>query len=107
MKELLNNQDRIMNILKMHPKTRDNDMLLYLKLAAQIDDEYNQNAMKLPFAEVVGNMAEYHLPSFGSVGRTRRKLQEKHPELRATKTVQGFRAEREEVYRDYARGDLK
>lgn len=38
MKELLNNQDRIMNILKMHPKTRDNDMLLYLKLAALVDE---------------------------------------------------------------------
>ena len=25
MKELLNNQDRIMNILKMHPKTRCRD----------------------------------------------------------------------------------
>ena len=103
MKKLLNVQEKVKDILMKHPRTRSNDMLLYLKFAEQIDEEYQQNVMKLPFATVIGNMEEYHLPTFGSVGRARRKLQEKYPELRAIDQVQGFRADREEAYREYAR----
>lgn len=105
MKKLLNVQEKVKDILIKYPKTRSNDMLLYLKFAERIDEEFQQNVMKLPFATVISNMEEYHLPTFGSVGRARRKLQEKYPELRATDQVQGFRADREEAYREYARNE--
>lgn len=107
MDELMNNQERIKAILTEYPNTRDNDMLLYLKLTEQIDRDFQQNAMGLSFAEVIGNMDKYHLPSFGSVGRTRRKMQEKYPELQATEKVQQFRADLEGFYREYARGDIE
>lgn len=103
MKELLNIQARVHAILTHFPATRSNDMLLYLKLAQSIDAEYHQKALNRPFKDVLLNLEEYHLPSFGSVGRARRKLQEKYPELRADNNVQQLRDQQEEKYREYAR----
>lgn len=103
MKELLNVQNRVLGILTKYPATRSNDMLLYIKFAEQIDSEYHQKALNRPFEDVLLNLEEYHLPSFGSVGRARRKLQEKYPELRAADKVEHFRAEQEEKYREYSR----
>ncbi len=49
------------------------------------------------------NHKELGLPSFESVGRTRRKLQEKHPELLGNVRTQKIRAAGEKAYRKYAR----
>ena len=43
------------------------------------------------------------LPSFESVGRTRRKLQAKYPELAGNARVRRLRAEGEKAYRKYAK----
>ena len=104
MKDLNTIQEKVRTILEENPRTRDNDMLLYLKLAGQIDNMYQQDSITKPFEEVIVNMKRYHLPSFGSVGRTRRKLQTKYPELRATENVQEFRTNLEEEYKEYSRG---
>ena len=101
--KLLNVQEKVKYLLTRYPKTRNNDMLLYVKFAKLIDDEYQQDALHRPFEEVVLKLEEYHLPSFGSVGRVRRKLQEKYPELRADDKVEYFRSEEEQKYREYAR----
>lgn len=104
MKKLLNVQEKVKGLLTRYPETRNNDMLLYVKFAKLIDEEYQQNALKRPFEDVVLKLEEYHLPTFGSVGRARRKLQEKYPELRADDKVEYFRVEEEQKYREYARG---
>lgn len=101
--KLLNVQEKVKGLLTRYPETRDNDMLLYVKFAELIDSEYHQNALHRPFEDVVLNLKEYNLPSFGSVGRARRKLQEKYPELRADDKVEYFRSEEEQKYREYAR----
>jgi len=43
------------------------------------------------------------LPSFESVGRTRRKLQAEHPELLGSIRIQKIRAKQEQNYRRYAK----
>lgn len=45
---------------------------------------------------------EHNVSSFGSVSRTRRKLQQKHEELRANKTIERYRGEREVEFKTYA-----
>lgn len=106
MKHLINVQGKVKDILVYYPATRSNDMLLYLKFAETIESEFKTRILSRPFGEVIANMEEFNLPSFGSVGRARRKLQELHPELRAVEAVQEYRAELEEEYREYAKGGI-
>ena len=57
----------------------------------------------MPFAEVMSQYRYLGLPSFESVGRTRRKLQAEHPELLAGIRIQKLRAKQEQNYRRYAK----
>ena len=49
------------------------------------------------------NAKEVGLPPFESVSRARRKLQEKYPELRATKTTEYARAIKQIEFEDYSK----
>lgn len=68
-------------VLKAHPETRDDDMKLYVWIISEICPE----VMKQPFAKVLWYHNNHGLPSYESVTRARRKLQEKNPELRGKK----------------------
>ena len=57
----------------------------------------------MPFAEVMAQYKYLGLPSFGSVGRTRRKLQAQYPELMGNARVRRLRAAGEKAYRKYAK----
>lgn len=85
--------------LEQYPATRDNDQLLYYRVCEAI----NPKALTSNFGYVTLNRKDFELPSIETVGRCRRKLQEKNPELRASKEVEGFRAEREAEFREYAK----
>lgn len=45
------------------------------------------------------------LPSFESITRTRRKVQEKYPTLRANKQMQDIREEQEQLFFEYGIGE--
>jgi len=63
------------------PKARDCDYILYAFLLLQ----YNIDISTLSAKDFLKQMSEKSLPSFEGVGRCRRKLQEKHKELRGNK----------------------
>lgn len=101
-KQMVDVQGKVLNALQKYPEARNNDMYLYLKVAAMIDEEFNQiRTSAKRFEDVVLNLDKYHLPSFESVSRARRKMQEKHPELKGTEKVQAKRSELEEEYKAY------
>lgn len=105
MEELKSTTDMVEVILRADPKTRNCDNLLYIRFLDELsrvkgDVDYLQMTVLQFFA----NMAELGVPPIESVGRYRRKLQRKYPELRANAEVTAFRAEREEMFREYARG---
>jgi len=62
-----------------------------------------KDAGAMSFAEVMEQYKYLGLPSFESVGRTRRKLQAKYPELAGSARVRQLRAEGEKAYRKYAK----
>lgn len=62
-----------------------------------------KDAGAMPFAEVMSQYRYLGLPSFESVGRTRRKLQAEHPELLGSIRIQKLRAKQEQNYRRYAK----
>ena len=74
-------EKKVSSILMNKPKARDCDDILYAFLLLN----YNIGISILSAKDFLKQMSERSLPSFEGVGRCRRKLQEKHKELRGTK----------------------
>ena len=87
----------VRNILLEDPRTRDNDMLLYAVFCAK----YNFVRPEETFYEVLTNSKEKNLPSYESITRARRKVQEMEEYLCGKK--RGLRKEQEKNYRNFYR----
>ena len=92
-------------ILEQDERTRNSDSFLYLKVLEHISDQegFAINHMTVPY--FLENMKEYGFPGFGTVRRTRQKVQQHHPELAACDKVKGMRMIQETEFRQYARGE--
>ena len=71
-------------ILREHPDVRDDDQRLYVWIC----NEINPDILRLPFGKTFWFHDETGLPSYETITRQRRKLQEQHPELRGKKYQQ-------------------
>lgn len=88
-------QPLVFNALVDHPETRADDFML-------VREVYNQFVSgEMSFNTVLEHHIELGLPSFASILRARRKLQQKHPELVNAEAAAIREGEREE-YRAYA-----
>ena len=99
MKNLKTIEAKVKTILLKNEDARNDDMVLYLALCNMC----LKNAGAMPLAEIMTQYQYLGLPSFESVGRTRRKLQAKYPELLGDVRIQRLRATGEKAYRHYAR----
>lgn len=79
-------QDKVKLILKNHKDARDNDNILF----ARYIFEFNKEFVKMTTSgEALVSLSSFpHLPSFESVSRARRKIQEAEKELGASDEVQ-------------------
>ena len=104
MSELKTTTDMVRVIMTADPKTRNCDNLLYIRFLDELSRQKGQaDYLYMTVIDFFANISALGVPTIETVGRCRRKLQEKHPELRAVKAVEDFRAEREEQFRAYAR----
>lgn len=102
MKEKLNTTKALVkSILENNKETRNSDMLLYYEICKTL----NKSALEAPFAFVILKLDKLKIPPFESVRRSRQKIQAECPWLAASDDVELFRAENEEAYRDFARGN--
>ena len=92
-------EGKVRAVLQENEDARNDDMVLYLALC----NLYLADAGNMPLAQILTNHKELGLPSFESVCRTRRKLQEKYPELLGSTRVRRIRAAGEKAYRRYAK----
>jgi len=99
MKELLNIEHSVRNILTLHPYTRNSDDALYLEICLQA----NAIACNMSFKDVMAHRKDFGLPKFESVRRARQKMQSQYEELRAVTEVENGRMEEYEVYKEYAK----
>lgn len=76
------NQARIKRILKEIPETRDNDHLLIAYVVMELEEK---KLTEITAHDYFVMLKAYKYRSLESITRARRKLQEKHPELRGTK----------------------
>ncbi len=92
-------EGKVRAVLQENEDARNDDMVLYLALC----NACLKDAGAMPLAQIMTKHRELGLPSFESVGRTRRKLQERHPELLGSVRKQKIRAAGEKAYRKYAK----
>lgn len=102
-KELKNTTKLVKYILEQYPGARNSDNILYCYILAEIGRVTGQRYESIPITQILLNLKEYGLPSIETVGRCRRKIVEKHPELAGTNTVEEQRAVNELTFRQYAR----
>lgn len=87
--------EKVKAILTERPETRDDDMKLY----AIFVHKTVRISSSVGFYEALYNHSKYNLPSYESVTRARRKVQEENPNLQGEKRTK--RLEMEEEYRQY------
>lgn len=107
-KDLEKLEDTIYKILVENKKAREDDMFLYYLYCKNKWLSINKSSCEFVFMyeffrkifidEYIRR--NYKIASFTSVERARRKVQEKHPELKSNVEA---RAEEEKVYREYAK----
>lgn len=83
----------VKSVMERYPDTRDDDMKLY----AIIVHKKTGMSSQVGFYEAMYNHSRYGLPSYESVTRARRKVQEKEESLRGKKYSE--RKKRQEEYR--------
>jgi len=98
MSRLKNLEPKVRYVLKNYPRARDNDEELRLKV---LEKFYGIN----PYAPLIQIAHDDSLPSVESLGRARRKIQEKEIELRGTKRKEKIRLEAQKDYIEYALSD--
>lgn len=96
--KLVKQEQIIKPILENHPETRGDDFLLY----AEVIKEYRPELAELSVIDFFVAHKDLYCPSYESVTRVRRRLQQKHPELCSDK-VKAKRAAEKAVYETYAR----
>ena len=96
----------VKSILEQDRQCRNSDSFLYLKVLSVIGKQRGIDIEKMTVPYFLVNLHGAGFPGFETVRRTRQKLQQHHPELAACEAVEGYRAESEAEYREYARSEV-
>lgn len=99
MENLKKIEDVVLRVLEDHPEARNSDNILY----SYVIGKYTPDALSQSLGEYLRYFKDLKIPRFESVSRCRRKLQEKHPELRGAEDVKKWRKENETRFFNYAK----
>ena len=103
MERIKSTHREVLAILDQNPDARDSDDVLYYYICRQKLLEKGYAVSHMIFSDVWLFLREYGIPPYETVRRTRQKIQQHHPELRANADVQAMREVKEEEYKNYAR----
>lgn len=93
----------VKKILEDDPDCRESDNKLYSVFIQLYAFQRMINLSDMSVLEFLSVSRKLGFPPFESVRRARQKVQRKYPHLAACEAVQGFRADNETEYREYAR----
>lgn len=104
MNGLLKISNLVKEILTDIPDTRNSDSYLYLKVLERVAEksETPLDLKKISVPYFLCNVKKLNCPYFETVSRTRRKIQEHHPELQGKPEVETVRNTKEKVFKGYA-----
>ena len=103
--DLKNTTALVKSILEQDKQCRNSDSFLYLKVLSAVARPKGIDLEKMTVPYFLINLHGAGLPPFESVRRARQKIQAAYPELAACEAVEGFRAENEREYREFARSE--
>ena len=103
MKKIIETTKIVRELLENIPATRDDDNLLWWKTLEITGNFYEIPVGKLTVEYVLTRIYEMRLPTFETVSRARRKLQEKYPHLKGSEGARKRRREKELLFEEYAR----
>ena len=98
MTDLHTTSDLVKAILESKPYTRNSDNALYLEVLKFYEFQNDTIILHQSVEFFLNHMNMYGVPSIETIGRCRRKVQELHPELRASEPVE---AERTKLVGDF------
>ena len=105
MLDLKNTTALVKSILEQDKQCRNSDSYLYLKVLSVIGKQKGIDLDKMTVPFFLLNLHGAGFPGFETVRRTRQKIQQHNPELAACEAVEGFMADNEKVFMEYARGE--
>ena len=91
LKQIIKVQEQVQILLETYPKLRDNDVRLVASYYYNNVSNINQMSA-IDFLQI---MVNGNLPSPDTITRARRKIQEKHPELRGVNYVERQKLEKQ------------
>lgn len=94
----------VKRILEVDEKARNSDDYLYCMVAVCYGLNCGIDISKVSMIRFFGMRNEWDIPGFETVRRSRQKIQQHYPELRAKKEVENNRQMREKQFEKYARG---
>ena len=97
--QIVKTKDIVTNILERTPKARDNDALLICLVYNKLGHHWTET-----FGNIMACVSEGDLPSFETITRVRRKVQEERPDLCGE--VKHLRDELQEEYKQLAKGEM-
>lgn len=102
MPDLKTTKALVKSILEQDEQARNSDSFLYFRLLERID----KAILTVPVHDFLLGMGLNGIPPFESVRRTRQKIQAECPWLASCEKVSAMRAENEQIYRKFARGEF-
>ena len=97
--ELKQLKDLVIETLKQGETFRESDDHLYLAVCIKIFSKTSyRNITDMTVGEFFRNRKEYGLPTFESVSRCRRKVQEERPDLKPCEKIQEARRTKQDEF---------
>ena len=93
-------------ILEEDERARNSDNYLYSRVIEIVAERKAVDVSKVSVTDFLLKQEFADFPCFETVRRARQKIQQDIPELAGSHRVRMARKENEEVYREYAKGDL-
>lgn len=106
--ELKQLKDFVKYLLREYPALRENDDVLYLEVLRRVHPSWNNgrittNIENMPIGEFFAERKNMKLPTYESVSRCRRKLQEENPALKPCEAIQKGRKKQKEKFYDFSK----
>lgn len=96
----------VKRILEIDERARNSDDYLYSMVAVCYGLNYGIDITKVSMIRFFTMRNEWDIPGYETVRRSRQKIQQHFPELRAKEEVDNNRQLRELEFREYARGSV-
>ena len=92
----------VQEILINESSSRNSDNLLFYLVCKKLLADQGKDIDGMKFGKLILSLKKFGLPQFETVGRVRRRLQRKYPELQANEEIRDGRMNQCENFKEFA-----